>query len=67
MKLAALNEIIEEVRVRLQPAMRHAFDYVFQFLALRPRQQRDARAFNRGVADLQDFCIVNVRNQTDAF
>jgi hypothetical protein len=55
MKVAALNKVIEEGRMCLQPAMDDTFDQVFQLAPFRAREQRNARPFDRGVAYLRNF------------
>ena len=52
--------------MRFQAAVRHSSDQLLQFGSLGAGEQRDAGAFDRGVADLKDFRIGNVRNQADA-
>ena len=44
MKLAAIHEEIEELRVRFEPAVLHPANQPLQLLPLGPREQRDGRA-----------------------
>jgi hypothetical protein len=46
--------------------MRHAADEILQLRAFRPRQQRNASAFDGRVTDLHDFRGFDVGNEPDA-
>lgn len=65
-ELAALDKEIEKSRVRFQPAMRDPFHERLQLRPLGAREQCDARAFDRGVADLQNFFRIDVGDESDA-
>src|SRR5688572_30524014 len=65
LELTALDEEVEEARMRLQPAVFDALYERFQLRALRLREQGDARALDGRVADLHDAVVRQVRDQAD--
>src|SRR5678815_92602 len=63
-ELTTLDEEVEELRVRFQAAVLDALHEIFQLLPFAPKEQRDASAFDRGVADLHDALTRQIRDQT---
>src|SRR5690349_15002875 len=67
LELATFHKILEKVRVCLQAAMDDSLYQVLQLRAFRSGQKGKACTFNRGVPNLADFRIVNIRDKPDAF
>src|SRR5262245_34135626 len=65
-ELAAIHEEIEEPRMGFEAAVLDLLYQLLQLLALGLGQERHACAFDGRIADLDDFRVGKVWNQSDA-
>src|SRR4051812_30416009 len=64
-ELTTEDEEIEELRMRFQSAMLDALHQLFQLGTFCLRQQRDGRALDRSIANLNDLRVRQIGNQPD--
>src|SRR4051794_40500105 len=66
LELTSFDEVVEELRMRLETAVLDALHQLLELAALRHRQQRHARALDGCVADLYDLAVGDVGDQADS-
>ena len=64
-ELTPFDEEVEKIRMRFESAVFNVFHQLLELSTFGLRKQRNARPFDRGVANLHDFSVRQMGNQAD--